>query len=133
MFKGSLLAWLLGRGKKKKPTPDQKETALKSKPVQAPMVRTEETDDGLRLTTALERPFWQQLMGGGGYVERTYELDAVGKEVYELCDGKRNVKSIIRAFASAHKLSVAEAELSITSYLETLHERGLIAMKRPAG
>lgn len=133
MFKGSLLAWLLGRGRKKAPTPDQKEVLLRSKPVQAPLVNREETDNGLKLTTALERPFWQQLMGGGSYVERTYELDAVGRDVYELCDGKRNIKSIVRAFASAHKLSVTEAELSVTSYLNTLDDRGLIAMKKPGG
>ncbi len=130
MFKGSLLAWLLGRGKKKT-TAQQKDSLLQAKPLQTPLVRTEQTEDGVKLTTALEKPFWQQLLGGGAYVERTYELDTVGQEVYQLCDGKRNIKSIVRTFASAHKLSAAEAEISVTSYLNTLHERGLIAMKRP--
>jgi len=55
-------------------------------------------------------------------------LDALGREVYDTADGSRTVKTIARDFAASHKISVAEAELAVTTFLRTLMRKGLIAM-----
>ena len=64
---------------------------------------------------------------------RSFELDSMGREVYDACDGRRDVNSIIRQFAKAHGLGRAEAEMSVTIFLKMLIGKGLIAMGVPAG
>lgn len=97
-----------------------------------PVVRTEERDDGgVRVTVRLTRPGWQKLFGGSAEIEKSFGLDFIGREVYEACDGKRNVEKIVRQFSKAHKINRAEAEVSVTTYLKTLMSRGMIAMVVP--
>ncbi|MFP4053241.1 MAG: PqqD family protein [Phycisphaerae bacterium] len=129
MFKGSLLHWLLKK-KDNRPSKSQREGALAAKPVKEPVLWTHETDGGgLHIAVALDRPLWQKMLGSAGYIERKFELDPIGREVYAMCDGKRNVKSIIRAFASSHKVGLPEAELSVSQFLKMLSDRNLIQMK----
>ena len=56
------------------------------------------------------------------------QLDAMGTSVWDLEDGKRSVRMIIRNFAKAHRLENREAEISVTSFLRQLGQRGLIGM-----
>ncbi|MGC9454142.1 MAG: PqqD family protein [Phycisphaerae bacterium] len=59
---------------------------------------------------------------------RRVELDTAGVAVLDLCDGSRNVESIIEKFAADHKLSFREAQLSVTKFLQQLTQRGVIAV-----
>jgi len=59
---------------------------------------------------------------------RRVELDALGAEVLDLCDGKRIIEAIIERFASAHKLTFREAQLAVTEFLRQLTQRGLVAI-----
>ena len=59
---------------------------------------------------------------------RRVELDAMGAEVLDLCDGKRNVERIIEEFAGSHKLTFREAQLAVTQFLRQLTRRGLTAI-----
>lgn len=56
------------------------------------------------------------------------QLDALGTSVWDLVDGKRSVRMIIRVFAKAHRLENREAEISVTGFLRQLGQRGLIGM-----
>ncbi len=56
------------------------------------------------------------------------QLDAMGTSVWDLVDGKRSVRMIIRNFAKSHRLENREAEISVTSFLRQLGQRGLIGM-----
>ncbi len=58
--------------------------------------------------------------------ERVVELDEVGGYVWELCDGKHTVEQIVQATANAFKMNRREAEVSVTMFLQMLHERNFI-------
>ena len=56
------------------------------------------------------------------------QLDAMGTSVWDLVDGKRSVRVIIQIFAKAHRLENREAEVSVTSFIRQLGQRGLLGL-----
>jgi Coenzyme PQQ synthesis protein D (PqqD) len=62
---------------------------------------------------------------------RKIQLDQLGIDVWSLLDGNRNVKEIIKKFSKLHKLNHKEAEISVTLFLKSLGEKGLIGMREP--
>ena len=69
----------------------------------------------------------------GGVSERTrtkkLQLDAIGTDVWDLMDGKRSVRQIIRTFAEKYQLHPREAEVSVTRFLRELGKRSIIGLK----
>lgn len=59
------------------------------------------------------------------------ELDELGTYTIELCDGEHTVSGIIDEFADEFDLNRREAEVSMLSYLQTLSDRGIIALSVP--
>lgn len=57
------------------------------------------------------------------------ELDEIGSDVWEMCDGKTNVEGIAKAIGAAYRLNKRQSEVSVTAYLKMLAERRLIAVK----
>ena len=57
---------------------------------------------------------------------RKVELDEVGAFVWELCDGSHTVDSIVQRTAKHYKMNRREAEVSVTMFLQMLHERKFI-------
>jgi hypothetical protein len=103
--------------------------AFSACPCQLPFIRKERTNDGkLSITVRLTRKNWQRWLSNNNTVERTFVLDALGQEVYEACNGEKKVQAIIKNFAALHKISYAEAEIAITTFLKTLMTKGLVAM-----
>ena len=64
---------------------------------------------------------------------RQIALDAVGSDVWELCDGARNISSVVAAVAKIHKLTRREAEVSVTMFLQTLAKKNLIGLMSAGG
>ena len=56
------------------------------------------------------------------------QLDVMGTSVWDLVDGKRSVRMIIQIFAKAHRLENREAEVSVTSFIRQLGQRGLLGL-----
>ena len=56
------------------------------------------------------------------------QLDALGTSVWDLVDGKRSVRMIIQIFAKSHRLENREAEVSVTSFIRQLGQRGLLGL-----
>ena len=88
-------------------------------------------DGGLLATVPMRRP--KSLVPPLSWIlpysrQRRVELDALGASVLDLCDGRRNVESIVEKFAGDHKLSFREAQLSVTQFLGELSQRGLVAI-----
>ena len=107
-----------------------RKAAMTARPRQAPVVRTKHRpDDGVNVTVMIRRPRWHRWLGGSERSERTFGLDAYGREVFEACDGKRSVRAIVRRFAANHEISRPEAELSVTTFLKTLMAKGLVVME----
>jgi hypothetical protein len=116
------------RKRKKKGAFDRR-VALSARPEQTPTIGIQEREDGgVQVSIRLQRRPWLGLFGKYGDVERTFGLDPLGREVYEACSGKADVKTLIRRFARNHKVSRAEAELAVTTFLKTLLQKGLIVM-----
>jgi len=115
--------------KKRAPSPGAREAALKGRPHRSPPVRKEEKEGKLYVTVKFERPRWQRILGADSTCERTFGLDDYGRRVYESCDGKRTVKSIIKHFAATTRVSLPEAEMAVTKFMRTLLSKGLVAME----
>ncbi|HKJ66087.1 MAG TPA: PqqD family protein, partial [Desulfopila sp.] len=57
------------------------------------------------------------------------QLDAMGSHVWKEIDGNRNVSGIISRFADHYRITIQEAEKSVTTFLFELGRRGIIAMR----
>ena len=80
------------------------------------------------------RPFFAGLAKrfGGQEVQtrmKKLQLDELGTSVWNLMDGNRSVRQLVKMFAEAHQLETREAEVSVTQFMRELGRRGLIAMK----
>jgi hypothetical protein len=63
--------------------------------------------------------------------ERGIVLDAVGEDVWELCDGEHTVAQLVKQVGEKYKLNPREAEVSLTDYLRQLGKRNLIGLALP--
>jgi hypothetical protein len=116
-------------GGRRKPTHDQMLRAVPYRNEKLELRRG--ADGGCVATVPVRRPRW--LVPPVSWLlpfssVRRVELDSVGAEVLDLCDGKRSIESIIENFAANHKLSFREAQLPISSFMQQLVERGLVAI-----
>jgi len=105
------------------------EEVLRSRPVRNDSLSTEELEDGgLRVHTQRREDWWVKLLGIVFPIprERRLELDVVGRQVWELCDGEHTLREMISIFQERHKLTRAEAEWSLRNYLKDLGRRGLV-------
>ena len=106
----------------------ERDDAMGARPARLPAVRAEPRDNGgMLVTVRLERPRWQRLFGGNTTYKRTFGLDPLGRRVYDLCDGKQKVTHIARTIAREQKISQAEAEVAVTTFLKTMMSKGLVA------
>ena len=118
----------LGFGKYKRPRVSR-DLALAGSPVKLPTKKTETKDGKVHVTIEFNRPRWQRILGADELCERTFSLDSYGQEVFNACDGNTKVNKIMKNFAKNHRLSMAEAETAVTSFLQTLMERGMIGIE----
>ncbi len=84
--------------------------------------------------TVTQRPLFAGLVKrfGGPEVQtqmKKLQLDELGTAVWELVDGKRSVRQLVKTFAGTHQLEPREAEMSVTQFIRELGRRGLIAMR----
>ena len=80
------------------------------------------------------RPFFAGLAKRfGGQEVRTQikklQLDELGTSVWNLMDGRRSVRQLVKMFAETHQLETREAEVSVTQFVRELGRRGLIGMR----
>ena len=92
---------------------------------------TRRSDGGLLASIPMKRP--RYMVPPLSWVlpystHRRVELDALGAEVLDLCDGKRSIEGVIERFAAAHKLTFRESQLAVTQFLKQLTQRGLAAI-----
>lgn len=61
----------------------------------------------------------------------TMQLDRLGSEVWELCDGKHTVENVVESFAANHGLTFHEARAAVSTYFKLLMQKGALAMAQP--
>lgn len=64
---------------------------------------------------------------------RRLELDEIGSDVWEMCDGTVSVDALTRAICTKYHLNRRQAEASVTAYLKMLAERRLVALRAAKG
>ena len=60
---------------------------------------------------------------------RKIELDEMGSDVWEMCDGAATVEALTRAVCAKYHLNRRQGEASVTAYLRMLAERRLVALR----
>lgn len=113
-----------------------REQSLASKPLRNRVVAWEHTDKGEIRIWMPRKKSW-----AAKTIERIFPLpenkemvlDEIGSFVWELCDGKTTVEGIVVALEKKYKLNRKEVEVSVTQYLRTLAQRGLIGFQIEGG
>jgi len=122
---------------RRKPAPvTTRAQALDMVPVRNRSVEETPVEDGLiRLSYPLAvKPWFGKLAESVGMWDKRpmikqLELDEMGTFVWKLIDGDRSVRQIARAFADRYQTQPREAELSVTAFIKTIGQRGLIGLK----
>lgn len=118
--------------KRPKPSADD---LLQSVPVRNDRAEQQVLDDGKVVLTVPLKKTWFMGPPLSWFMpirnERRFELDALGAEVWDLCNNRRDMEQIIETFADRHQLTFHEARLSVSAFLRTLVERGCIVMAIP--
>ena len=60
---------------------------------------------------------------------RKIELDEIGSDVWEWCDGTTGVGELSRKIGEKYRLNKRQSEASVTAYLKMLAERRLIGLR----
>ena len=60
---------------------------------------------------------------------RRIELDEMGSDVWEMCDGTLTVDALTRAVCAKYRLNRRQGEASVTAYMRMLAERRLLALR----
>lgn len=115
-----------------------REDALTCIPVKNSLVKENRLESGDTILSypSMYRPFYRKIQklirkNPQKTFLRKIQLDRLGLDVWQLVDGKKNVKSIIKEFAQLHSLHIKEAEISVSLFLKSLGEKGLIIIKEP--
>jgi hypothetical protein len=82
-----------------------------------------------RVTVPLKPTGWAaRFLRVPANVTKTFELDELGKLVWDACDGKTSVRQVIRKLAGRYHLNEREAEVATLAFLRTLMRKGLIGI-----
>jgi hypothetical protein len=106
--------------------------ALNALPVRNPAITWEVGDNGrVTLTVPLALKPWMRLIRPLIAVpaERQVELDEVGSDVWQWCDGEHTVRELMKTLAAEHQLNAREAEVSLTEFLKTLARRRFLGLR----
>jgi len=120
--------------KEKDPQPSDRSwrSLLLSRPVRNTAAETQRGGDGLLRVTVRSKKPWFMLPPLTWFINpryrKTYTLDKLGTEVWDLCNGDRTVEDVVDEFASVHRLTFHEARASVTGYMSELVRRGAIAI-----
>lgn len=89
----------------------------------------EREDGGVNLVVTLRQTRWSGWffrMPEGA--KKTFELDEMGRLVWDNCDGKTSVQQIIRRISKGYNLNLREAQVATVQFLNMLTKKGLIGM-----
>ena len=102
---------------------------LKSKPARNDALTWEKNENDEVTITVERREDWKaRVLSKIFWIpkSRTLMLDQIGAQVWEMCDGKTSVDTMIRKLSNEHKLNLKEAEVSLLTYLKSLGKKHLI-------
>lgn len=103
---------------------------LDAKPVRLFDVTPERVADGRwRLTVPVSPKAWMTfLVRRPVGLTKTFELDDIGKAVWDACDGDTSVRAVITELAARYSLNLREIEVATLAFLKTLVQKGLVGI-----
>jgi len=108
-----------------------REQSLSAIPIRNTAIGVTRDDTGL-ITISIPRKeaWWVNLLTKVFFVpeEKRIGLDEIGSYIWDMCDGKNDVRSIIAQFQAKYKLNRKEAELSMLNYFKILAKKKLIGL-----
>lgn len=121
---------------RKRPVLDRRKS-FSARPLRNPLLRWERDEEGLvRVRVPRKDTRWVKVLSRAFYIPegKTFSLDEPGSFVWELCDGRNDVRTIIQRFAQHFKLTRKEAEVSTIEYFRLLARKGFVglAVEEPA-
>ena len=107
-----------------------RDDAFAAKPIATPTIERTARDNGGALIAVTMRPSGYQkwLLRIPDDAKRKIELDAVGVEVYDQCDGRTSVRQIARRFAKQHQVDQREAEAAVANFIQMMVRKGLVSI-----
>ena len=107
---------------------------LSALPIRNPVVVWEKGEDknaGLALLRIPRKPgkfadWTAKMMRLPEY--RKLELDEIGTDVWELCDGQHSIEQVTIAIVTKYKLNRRQSEASVLAFLKMMAERKLVAV-----
>lgn len=107
------------------------EQTLAARPTRNAAVRAERRGDALVLFVPLRQRWWNA--GPVAWLlpmrrERGVALDTLGQEVWQACDGQRDLETMVEDFADRHRLGFHEARLTVMRFLRMLAQRKLLVL-----
>jgi hypothetical protein len=107
-----------------------RDDAFAAKPIATPTIeRTARDSGGARIDIAMRPSGYQKwLLRIPDDATRRIELDAVGVEVYDQCDGRTSVRQIARRFAKQHQVDQREAEAAVANFIQMMMRKGLVSI-----
>jgi hypothetical protein len=110
-----------------------RDQSLDTRPVAVKILAREPLEGGgERITVPYQPSGWTKfILRVPETATKKYELDALGVEILDYCDGEKSVRHMASLFAKRHKVDKHEAERAVISFLETLVKRGVIVLVVP--
>jgi hypothetical protein len=70
-------------------------------------------------------------IGGEAFIitaadSKIHSLNAVGSFVFDLCDGKTGIETIVRAVVAEFEVDEAQARSDVEAFLASLEQRGMV-------
>jgi len=121
---------------RKRLKPVDRQVALSACPLRNPLLQWERDEEGLvRVQVPRKETRWVKALSRAFYIPqgKAFSLDEPGSFVWELCDGKTAVRSIVQRFAKRFKLTRKEAEVSTIAYFKLLTKKGFVGLAVPQG
>ena len=82
-----------------------------------------------RLTVPVQPKTWMTFLARRPVgLTKTFELDDIGKAVWESCDGNTSVRAVITELADRYHLNAREVEVATLAFLKTLVQKGLVGI-----
>ena len=109
-----------------------REQSLAARPLRNSNLTVSRDDDGNALIVIPRREtWWANAVAKFLRMpdKKKIALDEIGTAVWDQCDGRHTVQSIIDNFVEKYKLNRREAEVSMFAYFKELTQRGFIGFQ----
>jgi hypothetical protein len=89
---------------------------------------SEREDGGINLRVPLRQMRFGWLLRVPRGASKTFELDEMGRLVWDHCDGRTTVQQMIRKLSRHYNLNLREAQVATITFLNILTRKGLVGM-----